>query len=672
MNKSFSRYEISSEEVKRLKHNEHRFVFQPSSITMFYWDLVVFVCLLFTAVREPAIWAFALEEDDVVGDLDALFVSIVFLLDTFLHFFRAKKKATREGVVLITDLRVLASAYMRRMFLVDFVSGIPFAYIWGHESRKLAIVRLLRFYHTPRLVANIQSHTTWSYSVLNLLEFGMMTALGLHWVACAWGGLAVRHPKRSWLTQLQLHSGCDFSVDPMATDPCWSWQAKPCLSDPAPFWELYELSLYWAVTVLSSVGFGDVTPTTHAEFVCAIISMAIGGCFWAYVVGSVCGMVFSMDKHRSAYESIMNDVNMICSERKLPQDLQGRVREFYRHAQEFMRMQEYHKTLHELSPSLKGEVVVWMYGSLFKRVWYFDIVDERTAHLLFEGMVPKMYAIGEWIEASVDHCRALVFLRSGLCVRKCSLLAPGAVWGLDVILGSEEYEDIEELLDKSVARSINFSFVLKLSKHSIDHAANLVPVFAKRIRKAHMRMLLWRGVIAASRATTRLSRTTQSQTPKWDLLGKLMGQVVHRDRLLLQGVHLPQFRRRHSSSGGLASPLPLQLPTFEFRRQVSDESALTDVSGLDKPSVPGKIRPSETEPHPHDSGEPPEDAEVQDTSDDAPWKAKIQSLMAQQEEKITNVQEELAGEVATLQDSVEELTRLMHTLLGRLDAEEKY
>merc|ERR1719161_13427 len=117
-----------------------------------------------------------------------------------------------------------------------------------------------------------------------------------------------------------------------------------------------------------------------------------------------------------------------------------------------------------------------------------------------------MYAPEEDIEDSVNGTRCLVFLRSGLCVRKFNLLAPGAVWGLDVILGSEEHHDIEELLDTALARSINFAFVLKLSKSTIDHAASLVPVFARRLRKAHLRMLFWRGVLAAKRATERLDR----------------------------------------------------------------------------------------------------------------------------------------------------------------------
>mmetsp|Transcript_115942 Transcript_115942/g.204951 ORF Transcript_115942/g.204951 Transcript_115942/m.204951 type:complete len:304 (+) Transcript_115942:2-913(+) len=303
-----------------------------------------------------------------------------------------------------------------------------------------------------------------------------------------------------------------------------------------------------------------------------------------------------------------------------------------------------------------------------------------------------MYAIGEWIEAHVEQCRALVFLRSGLCVRKCNLLAPGAVWGLDVILGSEEHEDIEELLDTANARSVNFAFVLKLSKHSIDHAANLVPVFAKRLRKAHLRMLLWRGVIAASRATTRLSKPVETQVSKWDMLGKIMGQVVHRDRQILEGVQRPVFHRKSSvrressmrrksepagavpqrNSGSVSSADGCEHAELHKEKHLSRESDTGD--GLDLKLV-------ETAPRlPHlrrgaDGGERAERGlahHADDASCDALWKGRIQRSLAMQEERLTVVQEELSDKVATLQDGVEQLTRLMHQLLGRLDAEEKY
>lgn len=517
-------YQLADEQADRLKSLLSRLVLLPSSPFLMYWDILVFIGLVVTGILLPV--TALLDSLDVQTSIGyGLILSALFILDTSLHFFRAAKVPTREGVALVTYLPDLCRMYINGLFFVDALSACPFAVLVliDKSSKPLLVIRtcmpLLRFVRVPRLMVRLQDLTRWSFQIINILEFFLISFLVLHWIACFWASLGSSTSK-SWL-------GAAKTSHPFLE------------SDDGSGTSLYIVSLYWSVTVLTSVGFGDITPQGWFEFVCATICMAIGGGVWAFVVGSVCGMAAAIDKSESAYQNQMNDVTVICKERKLPQVLQERVRDFYKHSKDFMRMKSYHDTIQELSPALKGEVIKWMYGNCFRRVWYFDTLDERCQLVLVEGMIPKMYAPEEIIEDSVNHVRALVFLRSGLCVRKNNLMAPGAVWGLDVILGTEEHEDIEDLLDTSKARSINYVFVVKLSKHCIDHAATLVPAFARRLRRAHCRMLLWRGVIAASRAEQQLQERkehpeSQSHVSHWDRLGKLMGQIVHRDRLLLE------------------------------------------------------------------------------------------------------------------------------------------
>jgi hypothetical protein len=456
------------------------------------------------------------------------FCTTAFVSDMCLRFVRARKKSTREGVVLVTRRAEILKLYIRTpTFYIDLISAVPLsgiAVLCGDDpqsslgGRILAVfrmVRLVKFLNLRGTFFRIHDVTGWSFASINIFQFAMMSVMVLHWIACLWASL-VTNSDNCWMAQARQHYQF-LSFDESHN--------------------MYLMSLYWSVSVLSSVGFGDIVPQARGEFFWAIICMGIGGTVWAYVVGSVCGISASLDKQHDEFKNLLGDVNNFCIERGLPRKLAERVEDFYQHAKDFMRMRGYHHTIRDLSPALKGEVVSWMYGKCFQRVWYFDIVDERCARLLTEGMVPKMYAPDEEVEASLTGVRCLVFLRSGLCVRKNNLLAPGACWGLDVILGSEEHHDIEELLDTAAARSINYCFVLKLPKNCIDHTAKLVPTFAKRLRKAHVRMLFWRGVIAAARAQSRLdkpeTKISHTNTPFWDRAGKMMGQVVHKDCLLI-------------------------------------------------------------------------------------------------------------------------------------------
>jgi hypothetical protein len=49
----------------------------------------------------------------------------------------------------------------------------------------------------------------------------------------------------------------------------------------------YVTSVYFAMTVLTTVGFGDITPQTVAEMIVTIIFMAIGIFYFGYIVNAV-------------------------------------------------------------------------------------------------------------------------------------------------------------------------------------------------------------------------------------------------------------------------------------------------------------------------------------------------------------------------------------------------
>jgi len=49
----------------------------------------------------------------------------------------------------------------------------------------------------------------------------------------------------------------------------------------------YVTSVYFAMTVLTTVGFGDITPQTVAEMIVTIVFMAIGIFYFGYIVNAV-------------------------------------------------------------------------------------------------------------------------------------------------------------------------------------------------------------------------------------------------------------------------------------------------------------------------------------------------------------------------------------------------
>ena len=50
---------------------------------------------------------------------------------------------------------------------------------------------------------------------------------------------------------------------------------------------VYVAALYWAFAAMSTVGYGDLVPTTEAEMVVTLIIEFVGVVFFGYVVATV-------------------------------------------------------------------------------------------------------------------------------------------------------------------------------------------------------------------------------------------------------------------------------------------------------------------------------------------------------------------------------------------------
>mmetsp|Transcript_42067 Transcript_42067/g.90892 ORF Transcript_42067/g.90892 Transcript_42067/m.90892 type:complete len:795 (+) Transcript_42067:213-2597(+) len=218
-------------------------------------------------------------------------VYVIFIIDFFLGFFFSYKDVNHVEVI---DLPRCMRHYLRSTFVINFFSCLPPGLVTmvvqgnfadhGKLNQGIRVIRLQRLTKLFQIFRMPGSHlptwlewmeTTKVARVLNL-------TIGLFWIihlmACGWYLCAAFHD-----------------------DPSMTWVATYKVSNSKTVAELnafdsWMQSVYFVITVFTTVGFGDISATTNGEIVYVFFLMMVGVVVHSMIIGEVIAIVTSNDR----------------------------------------------------------------------------------------------------------------------------------------------------------------------------------------------------------------------------------------------------------------------------------------------------------------------------------------------------------------------------------------
>ena len=272
---------------------------------------------------------------------------------------------------------------------------------------------------------------TVNYASLEMAKLTIVLVGTCHWMACIWAMVPMNLATKYDCTEEPAEYNCDrIDDDGLMDGEIYSWVTALAASKGRSYlhnFDVYLASLHFAVMTLTTVGYGDVSPQTPAEYVVCIALMLFSGIMWAYILGSLTAILSSMDPHGTYFKQTMDDVNYMLKQQNIDSQTACQVRRYWRKTQSVNRLKEYKDLVCMMSPKLQGELEHQIGQDLFDSIPCIQITGMSFVMELCQmtTLCKLLYPPGEQILHRPEVHGGSEFVPVGRCL--CVVMNPGLV-----------------------------------------------------------------------------------------------------------------------------------------------------------------------------------------------------------------------------------------------------
>ncbi|KAH7474097.1 Potassium voltage-gated channel subfamily H member 2 [Phytophthora ramorum] len=445
--------------MKKQKFDESavpKYIISPHCKFRVRWDLLSVTLICYNSISIPFQLSFGASVPQTIVAIDYIqrVIDCFFILDIFINFMSAYEERGRIEV----KVKGIARRYIKSWFLLDFISAFPLYYIQGSYFRipQLArMFRLLRLFRLVRMLTITRILNRLDYALLlrstvsSIFKFCMLVCFTSHW---------------------------------LSYDEDDGWVANMELQDKGMY-EKYVTSFYWAIMTMTTVGYGDVHPTTTYERLFAIVAMILGAWIFAYGITNVVAMVTNLNMPDSRFQLRMDELNDYMEARELPMQLRYEIREFFFNARisAESKLVNEGKILAELSALLRSKIAFAINDSVLNKMPFFAGADHNFLMELALSMRMVCFPPLEEVILEGEIGEEMFFIFRGVV----EIVKSGVQLGL---LGQKQYFGEMAILNQNclrtaTVRTLCFCELRMLTREKFLIALTHYPAMKQRIAR---------------------------------------------------------------------------------------------------------------------------------------------------------------------------------------------
>jgi len=472
------------------------------------WDAVSFLCILFTAIVTP--FEIGVMPPQQVSTLDfaglVLFVinrvvDVFFMADLALNFFLAYQEDHGKGGQWVTDRRKIVRHYLQSWFVIDVFSVLPFDLLMSfgllageganllritRTMRLLRLMKLLRILRASRVLTRWQSLIGLSYAHLTMIRFMLSTCFLVHLMACTWAWTGINGPDVLPNRCMGTFEEC-WGSHPM-TETSWIVNHHLTLEEnPSNHQRLvYIVSFTQAVCAMFG-SIGPIAPGTIVEYIIVTLMMLFGSMVWAWVIGSLCGILATLNPHATAFRNQMDELNYFIHMTNMPSGMRERLREYFRMTQDYERQHAYDGLLHKMSIQLRGDTALQIGTKQLAAVWYFRINPHDGSvggiEKEFLSVVALNLTAAAYEKREIVPTHDLTIMDRGMATLRLVVLSKGETFGQDCVM----QERFHHWRSDKAAFTLTFVQTSSISCSSLSTLVAHFPRAQRRLRSAAAR-----------------------------------------------------------------------------------------------------------------------------------------------------------------------------------------